>query len=102
LSGKFLSSALFDCNIDSDVFHQWIIDDFLKKVPDNSVIVMDNASFHKRIDTQSAIEKNHTLLFQPPYSPDLNPIEKKWAYLKKVRKKFRVSIPELFYQFAFS
>jgi len=39
-----------------------------------------SATFHKRNDALEAIEKaGHTVEFLPPYSPDLNPIEKKWA-----------------------
>ncbi|MCP4049508.1 MAG: hypothetical protein GY730_02225 [bacterium] len=49
----------------------------LPSIPSRSVIVLDNASFHKRLDIQNAISsENHTLLFLPTYSPDLNPIEK--------------------------
>jgi len=37
----------------------------------------DNAAFHKRSDSLESIEKHrHTVLFLPPYNPDLNPIEK--------------------------
>jgi len=52
----------------------------------NSVLVMDNASFRKRQDIIELIEnKGHMLCLLPPYSPCLNPIEKKWAYLKSIR-----------------
>jgi transposase len=45
---------------------------------------MDNAAFHKHRRTQDAIEAaGCSLLFLPPYSPDLNPIEKFWANLKR-------------------
>jgi transposase len=41
---------------------------------------MDNATFHKREDIQTAIQQaGMTLEYLPPYSPDLNPIEHKWA-----------------------
>jgi len=44
----------------------------------NSVIVMDNASFHKQDDARQLIEQaGHSLEFLPPYSPDLKPIEHK-------------------------
>jgi transposase len=51
------------------------------------VIVMDNASFHKSAKTKQLIENaGCTLLFLPPYSPDLNPIEVFWANFKaKIR-----------------
>ncbi|WP_422824420.1 transposase, partial [Xenorhabdus bharatensis] len=32
----------------------------------------------------------------PPYSPDLNPIEPKWAEVKAIRRRERCSIDELF------
>ncbi|MBY0264437.1 MAG: transposase [Holosporales bacterium] len=39
---------------------------------------MDNATFHKGVDMQEALKAaGHTLLYLPPYSSDLNPIEKK-------------------------
>ena len=45
---------------------------------------MDNAAFHKSSDTASIISSaGCDLIFLPPYSPDLNPIEKCWANLKK-------------------
>ena len=42
---------------------------------------MDNASFHKRVKRPLNRHGNR-LLFLPPYNPDLNPIEKKWAQAK--------------------
>jgi transposase len=46
---------------------------------------MDNASFHKSQDSQRLIEQvGCKVLFLPPYSPDLNPIEIFWANFKKM------------------
>ena len=57
----------------------------------------DNASFHKRQDTQLLFLKNgHTLLYLPPYSPDLNPIEHTWGQLKAIRRKLRSDVDTLF------
>ncbi|WP_409365639.1 transposase [Fluoribacter gormanii] len=40
---------------------------------------MDNATFHKSETTKTLIHNAQcSLLFLPPYSPDLNPIEKFW------------------------
>ena len=45
---------------------------------------MDNAAFHKSSLIYEMLENaGHKLLYLPPYSPDLNPIEKKWAQAKK-------------------
>ena len=55
----------------------------LCNIPDNSVIVLDNASFHNKSRLSTLIShSNKKIVFLPPYSPDLNPIEKFWANLK--------------------
>ncbi|MGE3920575.1 MAG: transposase, partial [Gammaproteobacteria bacterium] len=49
----------------------------------DDVIVMDNATFHKSNSTKQIITNaGCEILYLPPYSPDLNPIEKYWANLK--------------------
>ena len=55
-------------------------------LPRGCTIILDNASFHRKLALEEIIKKSRrkiTLLFLPPYSPDLNPIEKTWANLKK-------------------
>jgi transposase len=54
----------------------------------NSVLIMDNASFHhgERIE-QLCREAGVKLLYLPRYSPDLNPIEEFFAELKAFIKK---------------
>lgn len=84
-------------NVDSDVFHSWVVNDLLLHVPQGSVIVMDNATFHKREDTKKVIiDAGHLLEYLPPYSPDLNPIEHKWAQAKAIRRKLKCEVHELF------
>jgi transposase len=102
LIGKFLLTVgLFEHNIDADTFCGWTAQDLLPKLPATSVIVMDNATFHKRQDIQNLIRKSgHILEFLPPYSPDLNPIEHKWAQAKTRRKKEGCSIEQLFKSYA--
>ena len=78
--------------IDSDLFHTRAIEILLPELPACSVIVMDNASFHKRQDTLDALQaEGHTVLWLPPYSPDFNPIEKTWAWIKRLRKPWRLA-----------
>lgn len=48
---------------------------------------MDNAAFHQSHKTKELIEQaGATLLFLPPSSPDLNPIEQKFTAIKKTRE----------------
>ena len=69
----------------------WLENCLLPSIGPGYTIVMDNAAFHKSEKTKILIEKARcNLLFLPPYSPDLNPIEKFWANLKaKIRKCIR-------------
>ena len=58
---------------------------------------MDNAAFHKRADTQRIIKKSGLKLeYLPPYSPDLNPIEHKWAQARTTRRKYQIDVNKLF------
>lgn len=47
------------------------------------VVIMDNLSSHKDAAVRELIEQAHAdLWYLPPYSPDLNPIEKLWSKVK--------------------
>jgi transposase len=92
-----LTLCLFNGSINSDIFYTWIKEDLLPKAPKNSVLVMDNAAFHKRADIQFLIAQSAFILhYLPAYSPDLNPIEHKWAQAKARRKSLFCSISSLF------
>lgn len=97
LGATLLTISLFSTTINAKVFTAWVVQDLLPKLPEKSIVVMDNASFHKGKGLKKALEDaGHTLLYLPPYSPDLNPIEKKWAQAKATRRKLRCSIKCLF------
>lgn len=98
LLGKtLLTVSLFETNINTSIFTSWVDQDLLPQLPQSSVIVMDNATFHKNKDMQDKIRKQgHALEYLPSYSPQLNPIEKKWAQAKKRRRKLQCSIFKLF------
>ena len=98
LMGKsLLTVSLFECNINTTIFNSWLEQDLIPKLPKNSVIVMDNAGFYKSPLLLEMIEKaGHKLEYLPEYSPDLNPIESKWAESKSKRRKYKCDIDVLF------
>lgn len=92
LEGSLLTVFLIAGMVNGAVFKAWLAQDLLPKLTTSCVVVMDNATFHKVDGISELIEKaGHQLLYLPPYSPDLNPIEKKWAQVKALRNKLRTN-----------
>ena len=70
---------------DADIFLAFIQQVLCPVLKPGDLVVMDNLSSHKVPDVRQSIEKmGAQLLYLPPYSPDLNPIEKAWAKLKQL------------------
>lgn len=56
------------------------------------IVVMDNLSCHKVKGVLDSIyEQGATVMFLPPYSPDLNPIEMSWSKMKSVLRKLKAT-----------
>jgi transposase len=73
-----LSVGLTNENVDAHIFNMWLTQGLIPKLPQGAVLVLDNATFHKRADTRAAIETaGNTLEYLPSYSLDLNKIEQK-------------------------
>ena len=88
---------LFNTYINADVFYARFTQELIPSTPKHSVNILDNVTFHKVNDAMQAIEQAQLKVeFLPPYSPDLNPIEKKWAQAKSIRRKFGYNPDELF------
>lgn len=70
---------------DADIFLAFVQQVLCPALKPGDWVVMDNLSSHKVADVRQSIEKvGAHLLYLPPYSPDLNPIEKAWAKLKQL------------------
>ena len=52
------------------------------------LLVMDGAGWHKSKDLN--IPKNIEIIYLPPYSPELNPVERLWLYIKQNTIKNRI------------
>jgi len=82
--GKSILAPLqYDGAMNSALFETWFEHNLLPDLPANTLVVMDNATFHRKsILFPLAQQAGVRLVFLPPYSPDLNPIEHFWAWLK--------------------
>jgi transposase len=60
------------------VFLKMLSDDLGRN--DEAVLIMDQAGWHKSKDL--VVPENVTILYLPPYSPELNPVERLWAYMR--------------------
>ncbi|MSO14618.1 hypothetical protein h2es_1386 [Rickettsiales endosymbiont of Trichoplax sp. H2] len=94
---SLIGCGIVEGNVDTAVFNTWVKKIFIPDLPENSVVIMDNAAFHKSQETKELIENHgHKIEFLPPYSPDLNPIEHKWAQAKAIRRREDCDVVELF------
>ena len=67
-------------HVDTECY-QWFLDEFSKAYPQSlNILQVDNGRFHK--GKALIVPENVILVFQPPYCPELNPIERLWEYLK--------------------
>lgn len=83
-----LAPMVFKGTCDAKLFNGWLETQLLPTLKAGQVVVMDNYCIHKTKETQRLIESvGCKILFLPPYSPDLNPIEQTWAIIKgRIRK----------------
>lgn len=74
-------------NINGEVYYNFLKDDLLKNIV-GKYILCDNVSFHKSEKVKNLIkETKNFVLFIPPYSPELNPIENVFSIFKNKLKK---------------
>ncbi len=76
---------LFQGSCNSELFETWVKDCLMKELHEPTIVVMDNSSFHKRVQAILA-EGYHYLILLPRYSPDFNPIEQTFRGMKKRRQ----------------
>ena len=81
---KHVAVRCYHHTTSSAFFEEWFEWELLSVIPIGSVIILDNASFHrKKILVEIARRYGIYVLFLPTYSPDFNPIENSWANLKR-------------------
>ena len=74
---------VIDGAVNGEIFLAYVEQHLRPTLRPGDVVILDNLSSHKRAGVREAIEEaGATLMFLPPYSPDLNPIEQAFAKFK--------------------
>ena len=84
----FTAPMVSDGPMNGDLFLAYVEQQLVPTLKSTDIVVMDNLSSHKRLGVRETIEATGaTLMFLPPYSPDLNPIELAFSKLKTLLRK---------------
>jgi transposase len=79
----FTAPMVLDGAMDGKAFLAYVQQVLVPTLKDGDLVVMDNLASHKRAGVRESIEAaGARLLYLPPYSPDLNPIELAFSKLK--------------------
>ncbi len=92
-------STVVDGAVNGDVFEAFVEQVLAPQLGPGDIVVMDNLSSHKRARTRELIEATGArVLFLPPYSPDLNPIEMIFAKLKQLLRSLACRTQQALWQ----
>jgi len=87
---------VFEGTLNGDIFREYIAQCLAPALKQGDIVIMDNLSSHKVkgvIDPIIAVGAK--VMYLPPYSPDLNPIEMLWSKMKAYLRKAKARTKEL-------
>ena len=84
VGNRLIAPMVYQNTMTGAFFEAWFQQCLLPALTQKSVIILDNARFHRMGVLREMAEKlGHKVLPLAPYSPELNPIEKVWANIKR-------------------
>jgi transposase len=96
-SEEICSFITIDSSATTEVFIAFIDQQLIKHLREGDCIIMDNISVHKNSHVKDLIESTGAIIkFLPPYSPDLNPIEKLWSKTKQQLRRMDTLTRDVF------
>ena len=94
--GNIVEPMQYDGTMDGHLFETWFQKLLCPAFAPGKVFIIDNAAFHRQKKLADIAEPfGHQIIFLPPYSPELNPIEHFWAVLKKSLQNAMTYMPSL-------
>jgi transposase len=86
---------VFDGSLNGDIFKEYVAQCLVTTLKAGDMVIMDNLSSHKVSGViEPIIAAGATVLYLPPYSPDLNPIELMWSKIKACLRKMKTRTKE--------
>jgi transposase len=80
--------VIFEGALNGEIFKTYVAQFLAPSLRPGDIVIMDNLSSHKVKDILNPISAvGASVLFLPPYSPDLNPIELMWSKIKTILRK---------------
>lgn len=90
-----IATMTIEAATDQDIFLAYLEHVLCPVLQPGQVVVMDNLSSHKVRGVRELLQtRGVELLYLPPYSPDLNPIEKAWAKFKQLLRSAKTRTRE--------
>lgn len=87
-AGGFVAPLVIDGAVNGPLFRAWVEQHLAPALRPGDAVVMDNLASHKVAGVREAVERaGARVLYLPPYSPDLNPIELAFSKLKRLLRK---------------
>ena len=92
---RVVAPLVLDGAINGRSFRAWVEQFLAPTLSPGDIVIADNLGSHKVAGVREAIEaRGASLLFLPPYSPDLNPIELLFSKLKRLLRTAAVRTVE--------
>jgi transposase len=83
-----IAPMVLPCPMTGAIFRQWLDEWLIPEMQPGSIVVLDNLAAHKVAGVRQQLEAaGMGLLYLPPYSPDLNPIELAFAKIKRALRR---------------
>ena len=87
---------VFEGALNGELFKAYVEKMLAPSIRPGDIVIMDNLSSHKVSGIVEAIEAvGAFIMYLPPYSPDLNPIELMWSKVKAILRKLKIRAKEL-------
>ena len=86
---------IFEGTLNGQLFRKYVEELLCPSLSEGDVVILDNSAVHRAKNVLASIAaRGGIVLFLPPYSSDMNPIEMLWAKIKAILRKLKARTAE--------